>query len=232
MPYTLIVCLSNQDAAESHSGEQGNQHGILSLGNMSIHYSSGPVVFLRSLLRSPATVGAVIPSSPGLSQMMVSQVDPNSAAVLEIGAGTGPVTRAILDRGLEPERLFVIERDPNLVAYLRRRFPRVRVMCGDALHAKRILADASVPPVSTIVSSLPIRNLNDRKMMRTVKGILNAMAPGGQLIQFTYAPSCPIPSRRLGLRAERLGRVWMNIPPATVWRFNLDGRLSTKRDRV
>src|SRR5690242_4218822 len=100
---------------------------MLGLGNMSIHYS-GPVVFLRSLLRSPATVGAVIPSSPGLSQMMVSRVDPNSAAVLEVGAGTGPVTRAILDRGLEPERLFVIERDPSLVAYLRRRFPRVKVM--------------------------------------------------------------------------------------------------------
>lgn len=199
------------------------------LENMPLH-SSGPVVFLRSLLRSPATIGAVIPSSPGLSQMMVSHVDPHSPVVLEIGAGTGPVTRAILDRGIPPERLIVIERDPALAAYLRRRFPRVRVACGDAAHAKRILSDASVGQVNTVVSSLPIRNLNDRNMMRTIKGIVNVMAPGGQLIQFTYAGGCPIPSRRLGLRAERLGRVWMNIPPAAVWRFTLDRRSGLNRD--
>jgi phosphatidylethanolamine/phosphatidyl-N-methylethanolamine N-methyltransferase len=163
---------------------------------------------------------------------MVSYVDPNSSTVLEIGAGTGPVTRAILERGLNPSRLIVIERDPTLAAYLRRRFPGVNVACGDAVHARTILANASVAPVSTVVSSLPIRNFNDRKMMRMMKGILSAVAPGGQLIQYTYAPSCPIPSRRLGLRAERLGRVWMNIPPATVWRFTLDGKPGAKRERA
>ena len=162
---------------------------------------------------------------------MVSQVDPDSPAVLEVGAGTGPVTRAILKRGVEPERLFVIERDPSLAAYLKRRFPRVHVRCGDAVHASRILSDASVGPVSTVISSLPIRNLNDQNMMKVIRGILKAMAPGGQLIQFTYAVGCPIPSRRLGLRAECLGRVWMNVPPAAVWRFTLDTNPGVARDK-
>ncbi|MGI8962152.1 MAG: class I SAM-dependent methyltransferase [Bryobacteraceae bacterium] len=142
-----------------------------------------------------------------------------TSSVLELGAGTGSITGALLKQGVQPERLFLIERDPLLVAYLRDRFPGVRVSCGDAVHASRILSNESVGQVTTVVSSLPIRNLNPRDQIATVRAILKALAPGGQLIQFTYASTCPIPIKRLGLDAERVGRVWLNLPPAAVWRF-------------
>ena len=150
---------------------------------------------------------------------MASRVDPGSAPVLEIGAGTGAITQALLERAVRPERLFVIERDPKLAAFLRHKFPGVRVRCGDAIHARRILSDHAVPHVQTVVSSLPLRNLSPADRIENVDAMLRSLSHDGQLIQYTYAPDCPIPTRRFGLEAECLGRVWQNLPPAAVWRF-------------
>lgn len=184
--------------------------------------SRAPLLFFRSLLQNPRTIGAVAPSSPKLSQLMASRVDPaSSAAVLEIGAGTGAITRALLKKGVCPERLFIIERDPTLAAFLRREFPGVRIRCGEAIHASRILSDECIRSVKTVVSSLPLRNLPLHDQIRNVRAMMNALAQEGQLIQFTYISGCPIPSRRLGLEAECLGRVWLNLPPASVWRFTV-----------
>ncbi|MBV9444093.1 MAG: hypothetical protein JO217_15525, partial [Acidobacteriaceae bacterium] len=63
---------------------------------------------------------------------MAATVEPNDIPVLEIGAGTGSITRALLRRGLRPERLFVIERDPTLAAFLEQKFPGVQVRCAEA----------------------------------------------------------------------------------------------------
>lgn len=180
---------------------------------------SGPLIFIRSLLKNPLAVGALAPSSPKLSRLMASRVDWACSHVLEVGAGTGAITDALLSRGVPPHHLLVIERDPTLVSFLRERFPHVRICCGDAVHAGAILREEGFARVPTLISSLPIRNLKRRERIATVRGMMKALAPDGQLIQFTYARSCPIPSARLGLNAECLGRVWMNLPPAAVWRF-------------
>ena len=177
------------------------------------------LLFFRSLLNDPRKVGALVPSSPQLSRLIASSVDPSQSSVLEIGAGTGAITRALLRRGLRPERLFIIERDPEMSGFLRAHFPRVRICCGEAAHAPRILSGAGVGPVDTIISSLPLRNLPQSDQLEIFRAMMTAMTGKGQIIQFTYGPNCPIPSRRLGLEAECIGRVWMNFPPATVWRF-------------
>ena len=177
------------------------------------------LLFLRSLLSDPRKMGALVPSSPQLSRMIASRVDPSQSSVLEIGAGTGAITRALLRRGLRPERLFIIERDPVLSGFLQTHFPRVRICCGEAAHAPHILSGAGVGPVDTIVSSLPLRNLRQADQLEIFRAMMSTLTGKGQIIQFTYGPTCPIPSRRLGLEAECIGRVWMNFPPATVWRF-------------
>jgi phosphatidylethanolamine/phosphatidyl-N-methylethanolamine N-methyltransferase len=181
--------------------------------------SSARLLFVRSLLRNPSAVAALAPSSPRVSKLVASSVNGDTSSVLEIGAGTGAITGALLEHGVQPERLFLIERDPSLVEYLRDRFPGVRVKCGDAVHASHILSNESVGAVKTIVSSMPICNLTTQEKIATVRAILKTLAPGGQLLQLTYASACPIPISRLGLDAERVGRVWMNLPPAYVWRF-------------
>jgi phosphatidylethanolamine/phosphatidyl-N-methylethanolamine N-methyltransferase len=176
-------------------------------------------VFLRSLLKNPIAVGALAPSSSRLSRLVASSVNPGNSKILEVGAGTGSITAALLDSGVQPERLIVIERDPALAAYLQAKFPRVRVKCGDALHANRILTGEGVGTIQTVLSSLPIRNFKPADQVAILKAMLKTLAPKGQLVQYTYAPNCPLPAARLGLKAECLGRVWMNLPPAAVWRF-------------
>lgn len=178
-----------------------------------------PLIFLRSLLNNPRKIGALAPSSPKLSRLMASCVRPSERVVVEIGAGTGSITRALLATGLSPERLFVIERDPMLAAFLQREFPGARVCCGDAMNAPRLVAEHSISSVETVVSSLPLRNFPKADQLQVVRAMMETLSPTGQLIQFTYAAGCPVPREKLGLRAECLGRVWKNLPPAAVWRF-------------
>jgi phosphatidylethanolamine/phosphatidyl-N-methylethanolamine N-methyltransferase len=191
--------------------------------------SSPRLLFVRSLLRNPSAVGALAPSSPRVSKLVASSVNGDTSSVLEIGAGTGAITGALLEHGVQPERLFLIERDPSLVEYLRDRFPGVRVRCGDAVHASHILSNESVGVVKTIVSSMPVCNLTTQEKIATVRAILKTLAPGGQLLQLTYAAACPLPINRLGLDAERVGRIWMNLPPAYVWRFTRSSNGSSAR---
>jgi phosphatidylethanolamine/phosphatidyl-N-methylethanolamine N-methyltransferase len=179
----------------------------------------GIFLFFRSLLKSPLEVGAVIPSSPQLSRLIASQVGIGNSHVLEVGAGTGSITDALLRLGLPANRLLVIERDPSLVAHLHSRFPNIRVRCGDAANAGSILCEEGISRVQTLISSLPVCNLNGNDRFAIVGEMMKALAADGQLIQFTYTAICPFPTERLGLHAERVGRVWMNIPPAVVWKF-------------
>lgn len=139
--------------------------------------------------------------------------------ILEVGAGTGAITAALLDSGVRHDRLFVIERDPHFASYLQERFPDVQVRCGDALDASRILSRNGVGKIHTVLSSLPIRNFKPEDQVAILKAMLKTLMPKGEILQYTYAPNCPIPAARLGLKAECLGRVWMNLPPAAVWRF-------------
>ena len=198
----------------------GSDAGSPQIGPMNFK-SPAHFLFFRSLLLNPKAMGSVTASSQRLCRLMASSVDPANSSVLEIGAGTGAITRALLERKLHPERLFIIERDPSLAAFLRREFPGVRVRCGEAIHLGRILGNQPMPRINTIVSSLPLRNLAHDDRIRNVRAMISALVPEGQLIQYTYTTGCPIPSRRLGLEAQCLGHVWRNLPPAAVWRFTV-----------
>jgi phosphatidylethanolamine/phosphatidyl-N-methylethanolamine N-methyltransferase len=139
--------------------------------------------------------------------------------VLEIGAGTGAITRELLRNAIGPANLLVIERDADLARLLRRKFPDVLVRCDDALHCNQILSEHSMSSVQTVVSSLPLLNLEPNQRDAIVRAMLKTLDRNGQLIQYTYAPFCPIPVGRFHIRAECLGRIWINLPPATVWLF-------------
>ena len=175
--------------------------------------------FLGSLCRNPTQIGCIAPSSPALSRRIASLVDPWSANVLEIGAGTGAVTKALLERGVAPERLMALELDPYLAAYLRQQFPAIRVICGNAVRLGELLPEALRGKLSCVVSSLPLRNMRPEIRADIVTAALDALAPRGQLIQFSYRLRCPVPYTRVGITTERVERIWNNLPPATVWRF-------------
>jgi phosphatidylethanolamine/phosphatidyl-N-methylethanolamine N-methyltransferase len=172
--------------------------------------------FLKALLTHPKAVGAVIPSSPALAKAIARQIDPKAGAVLEIGPGTGVISEAILERGIAPARLTLVEYDEELARHLAARFPNVHVIQGDAFDLDHSLRGHGGPPFGAIVSSLPLLNHPMPRRLAYMGAVTRRLAPGAPLIQFSYgahAPVVPPP----GFTVVRTAQVWANIPPAKVW---------------
>ncbi|MDE3059886.1 MAG: phospholipid methyltransferase [Pseudomonadota bacterium] len=177
--------------------------------------------FIAAWIRSPLKIGAFLPSSRALARAMVEEVDiALPGAIIELGAGTGAVTQALLQAGIPPERLVIIERDEKLHALVHRHFPQLNVLCADAADMETVLAGAGVRKVSAIVSSLPL--LSMPKPVRTAIECQMALLIGeeGLIVQFTYGPRSPISRqqmRRHRLHGKRMKLVVTNVPPAHVW---------------
>lgn len=175
--------------------------------------------FLKSLAERPRMTGAVAPSGPALAKRMASNVDPRETApVIELGPGTGVVTKALLARGVAPSRIIAIEYSPDFCRLLGERFPGIAVIQGDAYDLDKTLGGRA-QNVSAIVSSLPLvaRPLPDR--VRLIEAGLDRMAKGRPFIQFSYiakGPVQPLPGR---FTAEASPWIWMNLPPAKVWLY-------------
>lgn len=177
--------------------------------------SSG--AFMRAWLSNPRSVGACCPSSPRLARAVAAAVDASAGLVVELGGGTGAITSALLARGVPPDRLIVVERDPILARHLQESFRGVRVVCGDAVELARLLAhQEGGAPAATVVSSLPMISLSREEVRAIGAQICAVLESGGFLVQYTYqialgharVPGC------LDLVAAR--RVWVNLPPARV----------------
>jgi phosphatidylethanolamine/phosphatidyl-N-methylethanolamine N-methyltransferase len=184
---------------------------------------SGPSelrLFFRRWLANPMKVGAVVPSSYALAQLIASHTQRGSDDfVLEIGAGTGAITRALIDAGLPSDRLILVELDPAMSAMLAERFPQLRIITGDATKLTEILPVGVRGRVSTIVSGLPMINMPLGFQQSIVDACFSVLRPGGAILQYTYSPMSPLPRKRLGLTGKLMGWAASNLPPATVWRF-------------
>lgn len=175
-------------------------------------------IFVREAISSPRDVGALIPSSRSLARRMARLVEPaDRGLVVELGAGTGVVTEALLERGVPPHHLIALERSAALADLLRSRFPGVRVICGDAADLRLLLRHAKAVPASApvqVVSSLPLRSLPPDKVHAIIREIATVVKDGGHWIQYTYA----LRKREepLGFVRREFTRVWQNVPPARI----------------
>lgn len=177
-----------------------------------------PWLFARELFRGPGLVGAVCPSSTRLAQRMAAHVPPaGKGLVVELGAGTGVVTQALLDRGIAPDRLAVIERSPAFVRHLRARFPELSVILGSAAELADLLDHTG--PIDAIVSSLPLRTLPADDVTTIVGHWRHLLAADGVAVQYTYdLRDCGrLATHGFAVRANEI--VWGNLPPARVLAF-------------
>lgn len=178
--------------------------------------------FIRAWRANPARVGAIMPSGETLAELMTREIGPGDGPVIELGAGTGVFTRALLARGVPEEQLVLIDAGEEFARLLQARFPAARVSTVDAT---RIGQAALLPPgtAGAIVSGLPLLNMSTRQVMAIVSGAVRYLRPDGAIYQFTYGPRCPVRSRvlqRYGLKATCIGRAWKNVPPAAVYRIS------------
>ena len=174
--------------------------------------------FIRSWFEKPLSTGAVMPSSKALARTMANYVDPQSSGpVIELGPGTGPVTEALVKRGIDPKRLVLVEFDPDFCRLLRSRYPAATVVQGDAYRLRRLLGTTLREPAAAVVSGLPLVTKPLRTRLRLISDAMALLAPGAPFIQFTYAMVPPIPKVLSGIRAEPSDTIWLNLPPARVW---------------
>ena len=189
---------------------------------------SHPALFLRRWLANPLQMGSVVPSSPSLCRRVVSAVrrDLNDSApqrrddeaVLELGAGTGVIGRALLAAGLPPERLIVAEIVPEMAAHLRRVLPGALVLEGDARRLPDLVPPAWHGRIGSVICGIPLVLLPLAEQRRFLDAIA-AVAPGRGFLLYSYCVTSPLPWRKHGLRARREAWTPLNFPPASVWRY-------------
>jgi phosphatidylethanolamine/phosphatidyl-N-methylethanolamine N-methyltransferase len=176
------------------------------------------VRFIRSWIERPLTIGAVTPSSKMLARAMARYVDPHSdGPVVELGPGTGPVTAALVEAGVDPARLVLVEFNPAFCRILRTRYPGATLVQGDAYSMRRLLETLLLQPAAAVVSGLPLVTKPMRQRLRLIRDAFDLMLPGAPFVQFTYSVASPLPRRLGGFTVEASERIWMNIPPARVW---------------
>jgi phosphatidylethanolamine/phosphatidyl-N-methylethanolamine N-methyltransferase len=179
-------------------------------------------IFFTRWLKAPHRIGAVAPSSRFLARAMATQVDlRRSGPVIELGGGTGSVTKALLDAGLPVDRLIVVERDVRLYKMLRRRFPQLRVVLGDARQLVELLRPLGIDAVSAVVSSLPLIAMSKAMRRQIIDQSFTLLGEAGRFIQYTYSLSSPLAGREFGLRGRVSSLFWLNLPPASVWNYRL-----------
>lgn len=178
--------------------------------------------FLRALVARPKHIGAIAPSSRALGRAIAKVIDPaRPGPVLELGPGTGVLTEAILQRGIAPARLTLVEYDAEMTACLTGRFSGVDVIEGDAFDLSRTLGAKAREPFSAIVSGIPLLNFPVARRRQFMDGVARLLMPGAPLIQFSYGVQAPVPPPP-GFGVVRAAMVWVNLPPARVWVYRKD----------
>ena len=175
--------------------------------------------FAVPLLLHPRKVGAICPSGRPLARRMAALIPDAPGLVVEIGAGTGAVTRAILDTGIDRNRLIVIEYSPFFCRILRDRFPGLNIIQGDAAQLTSYLPEGA--RVSAVVSSLPLMSLPRPACAAIIAQIISAVRDNGCVIQFTYALWGVSPFLHAGCRRDIRALILRNLPPARVERFRI-----------
>lgn len=183
--------------------------------------------FARRFLRHPGRVGSIVPSSRRLASGVLAGIErpPGGArplTIVELGAGTGAFTRAIVAGLREGDRFISIEVDAAFVDILRRRWPDIDIVCASAEALCEIIGERALGAADHIVSGLPFATLPGDTTRRIVSAVARSLRDGGTFSTFHYLHSYGVPSattfRRLMTSAlgstPSVEFVARNLPPA------------------
>lgn len=190
---------------------------------MKSHRKPGTWTFFRQWLKNPLRVAAVAPSSAELAAAMISELPDDVARVIELGGGTGAITRALLEAGIRDEDLLVLELNEELHAHLHLRFPKVPVVLGDARLLPQLALEQgylATGKADAIVSGLGLLTMPHPLQREILAAAFECLRDDGVFVQFTYGPAAPVAdavARSLGLQVRRGDFILRNVPPATVY---------------
>jgi phosphatidylethanolamine/phosphatidyl-N-methylethanolamine N-methyltransferase len=176
-------------------------------------------LFARRWLANPLQMGSIVPSSPALCRRVVRHLRRNpDEHVLELGAGTGVISRALLAGGVPADRIIVVEIVPELARHLSATLPGVDVIEGDARALPALLAGRRRGTIGAVVCGIPLVLLPAAEQRRFIDA-MQAAAPGRGFLHYSYCVTSPLPARKHGLIARREAWTPLNFPPASVWRY-------------
>ncbi len=174
--------------------------------------------FFKGWIDKPRAVGSIIPTSSVTSRRMASVINPQSGLpVLELGPGTGVITKAILETGIAPEKLWTVEFSEDFVEHLRRDFPRVNVIQGDAFNLDETLGEHRDLTFDSIISGVPLLNFPVPQRVAYVEDLLDRMPAGRPIVQLTYGPKSPVPPGKGNYTVEHFDFIIRNLPPTQLW---------------
>lgn len=182
------------------------------------------VRFLGSVLRAPRAVGAIAPTASETARLMASHIEvPSGLPVLELGPGTGAITREILATGLPPDRLHAIEYSAAFCRLLQEKFPGANFHQGDAFDLRATLAarlgEDAPGRFDCVISGLPLLNFPKEKRCQLLDAALSVLEPGRPFVQFSYGIIPPVPVDDPSIVVKRSSWIIRNVPPARVWTY-------------
>lgn len=174
--------------------------------------------FFKGWIDKPKAVGSIIPTSSITARKMASIIDVKSGLpVLEVGPGTGVITKAILKHGVKPENLYAVEYSHDFVMHLRRNYPGVNVIEGDAFDLDTTLGEKASLTFDSVVSGVPLLNFPVAARVKYVESLLDRIPEGRPIVQLTYGPKSPVPPGLGNYTVEKFDFIIRNIPPTMLW---------------
>jgi phosphatidylethanolamine/phosphatidyl-N-methylethanolamine N-methyltransferase len=176
--------------------------------------------FFKGWMSNTRAVGSIIPTSSITARRMASVVDPASGLpVLELGPGTGVITKAILATGLAREKLISVEFSTDFYNHLVERFHGVNFINGDAFDLDKTLGELRDTTFDSVVSAVPLLNFPMHRRVSMIEDLLTRIPVGRPIVQISYGPLSPVVAMPDRYQISHLDFVVRNIPPAQLWTY-------------
>jgi phosphatidylethanolamine/phosphatidyl-N-methylethanolamine N-methyltransferase len=176
--------------------------------------------FFKGWMDGPKQVGAICPTSSVTAKRMASVIDTASGLpVLELGPGTGIITKAILERSVAPENLVSIEYSTDFYQHLTRNFAGVNFINGDAFDLQKTLGAWNTRIFDSVISAIPLLSFPMERRIALIEDLFDRMPAGRPVLQITYSPVSPIIANPDRYKIRHFDFVVRNLPPAQLWSY-------------
>ena len=181
--------------------------------------------FFKGWIDKPKAVGSIIPTSSVTARRMASIIDIGSGLpVLEVGPGTGVVTKAILKCGVKPSDLCAVEYSHDFVLHLKQHYPGVNVIEGDGFNLDETLGELRDATFDCVISGVPLLNVPVARRIAYLEQLLSRIPHGRPVVQITYGPKSPVPPGLGDYTVEHFDFILRNIPPSRLWLYRRAAR--------
>lgn len=192
--------------------------------SVSRRWKSPALLHFRRFLAHPVRLSSALPVSRAVARMVAAQVDPAGGDyIVELGSGTGVVTRALLQAGIPAGKLIAVEIDSEMAAYLVEILPDITMIHGSASDIGKLLPPEARGRVGAVICGVPVSMWAADEQAAMVEAMQALEPHDGRFLAYSYRLGSPLNAARLGLTGERLGFTLRNVFPASAWAFRRVG---------